>query len=429
MVASTAVTWEDTPGDEPAARRAAEIASLTGLRGFAALMVVLIHVSGRTEFPWLGLPTYGPVSLFVLSGFLLYRPWARWTLRVQDRPRLGTFLLRRAARIFPAYWVVLLVVLIVYAPERPTSTGGWLRAASLTWIYVADPLREAMLHTWSLGTELSWYLALPVMAWVTGQVARRATGTTALWIAVSMMSLSLPISAAWRWWASGADLAGALTYPFWLPTYLFCFAGGALVSLLAEGHGAGLVRLDGLRGFFSDSWGPLVLALAASLVATSTLGGPSGFVTVTFAEDQVRTGASALVAVLLLATVVFGSPASPLDRLLGTRWFVAIGRWSYGIYLWHLPVIVVMERDLTFPDGPLGLVWRLTWVLALSIPLAAATYAWVERPAIAWSRRPFGRSDDGRRVLGRAPAASSRSTAAQPSTPPPAASRNDSPAE
>ena len=48
--------WEDTPADEARARRAAEIASLTGLRGFAALMVVLIHTSGRTEFDWLGLP-------------------------------------------------------------------------------------------------------------------------------------------------------------------------------------------------------------------------------------------------------------------------------------------------------------------------------------------------------------------------------------
>ena len=313
MVASTAVTWEDTPGDEPAARRAAEIASLTGLRGFAALMVVLIHVSGAAPSSrGSGSRTYGPVSLFVLSGFLLYRPWARWTLRVQDRPRLGTFLLRRAARIFPAYWVVLLVVLIVYAPERPTSTGGWLRAASLTWIYVADPLREAMLHTWSLGTELSWYLALPVMAWVTGQVARRATGTTALWIAVSMISLSLPDQC-------GVALVGrreptwpaALTYPFWLPAYLFCFAAGALVSLLAEGHGVGTSSgLDGCRGFFSDPGGCWCWRSPPHWWRRRRSAGPRRVRHRDVCRAPAAHGSisAAAVAVLLLAAVVFASP-------------------------------------------------------------------------------------------------------------------------
>ena len=65
-----------------------------GSAGLAALLVVLIHTSGVTEFDWLGLPTYGPVSLFVISGFLLYRPWARWSLGQARRPDLGQFVLR-----------------------------------------------------------------------------------------------------------------------------------------------------------------------------------------------------------------------------------------------------------------------------------------------------------------------------------------------
>ena len=81
-------------------------------------------------------------------------------------------------------------------------------------------------------------------------------------------------------------------------------------------------------------------------------------------------------------------PDSPFSRLLSTTWFVAIG----PLVLRDLPVAPSPDRHhgeatSTFPDGSAGLVLRLVWILGLSIPLAAATYAWVERPAIRWSQR------------------------------------------
>lgn len=391
-------------------------------------MVVLMHTAGRTEFDWLGLPTYGPVSLFVISGFLLYRPWARWSLGLQERPALRAYLQRRATRIFPAYWVVLVVVALVIPAARPVDVGGWWRAVSLTWVYEVEPMREALLHTWSLATEVSWYVALPLMGGILGHVARRFSPTRAFWVCTIAISLAFPVSIGWRLWAAEADLAGQLTYPYWLPSFLFCFSGGAFVALLAEASRERIVRLRRLTSLVADPWAPLVIALALALIATSSFGGPSGFVPVTFSEEQVRSWSAACIAWLLLCVVVLGPPHVPLSRLLGTRWFGAIGRWSYGIYLWHVPVIVVLERDITFPDGPLGLVWRLAWVLALAIPLGAATYAWIERPTIAWSRRYSGGAGEGRRVLGPTPNASS-STATQPSTPAPAASRSTSPEE
>lgn len=420
--------WEDTPADEARARRDAEIASLTGLRGFAALMVVLIHTSGRTEFDWLGLPTYGPVSLFVISGFLLYRPWARWSLGLAGRPDLGTFVLKRATRIFPAYWLVLVVVAVVIPASRPADAGGWWRAFSLTWIYRVEPMREAMLHTWSLATEVSWYVALPVMGFLGGRLARRYSGITALWICVSFLALAVPLSIGWRLWTSEADLAGQLTYPYWLPSFLVCFAGGALVAVIAEAHRASLISIPGIRSFCADPWVPPVVTLCLALVATSSLGGPTGFVPVTFAEEQVRTWSSALIALLLLSVVVLGPNQVPTNRVLSTKWFVAVGRWSYGIYLWHVPVIVVLERDITFSDGPIGLLWRLTWVLGISIALGAVTYAWVERPTIEWARRLDLGSVARRCVLDRRET-TNKNTTAQPSVDTPAASRSTSPDE
>ncbi|HYJ27842.1 MAG TPA: acyltransferase [Nocardioides sp.] len=388
MVASTAVEWEDTPADEARARRAAEIASLTGLRGLAALLVVLIHTSGVTEFDWLGLPTYGPVSLFVISGFLLFRPWARWSLDLAGRPDLGQFVLRRATRIFPAYWVVLVVVSLVIPAARPVGAEGWWRAVTLTWIYEVEPMRDALLHTWSLATEVSWYVALPFLGATTGWLARRRQGATSLWICVVLLSLSVPVSIGWRLFTANADIRGQLIYPYWLPAFLYCFAAGALVALLAEAQRAGIVHLRRLGTFCADRWAPVVLAVALVALVTSPLGGPTGFVPVTFAEDQVRTSGSAAIACLLLCVVVFGPTHVPTNRFLSLRWMVAAGRWSYGIYLWHVPVLVVLQEEITFPDGVAGLVWRLVWVLGISVALGAATYAWVERPTMAWSRRP-----------------------------------------
>jgi peptidoglycan/LPS O-acetylase OafA/YrhL len=425
VAASTAVTWEETPRDEPAARRAVEIAGLTGLRGFAALMVVLIHTAVLTEYAWVGLPEYGPVSLFVLSGFLLYRPWARWGLGVADRPSVPEFARRRLARIFPAYLVVLVAVSVIYPPDRPEGLGDWVRAATLTWIYVPDDLRLSLFQTWSLGTELSWYVALPVLAGITGMLARRLTPRAGVVMTISLLCLSLPISAAWRWWVHVTDREAYLTYSFWLPAFLFCFAAGALVAHLTEAERAGAVSLARVRLFLTDRWALPVLALAVALIGTSSVAGPPGFEPVSYAEHQVRVVCATAVAVLLLVGVVLAPSTAPLTRILSTSWFGAVGRWSYGLYLWHLPVIVILDRDVAFAEGPLGLLLRLVMVLAIALPLGAATYVWVERPAIDWARRRYPRVRD-RKEPG---TSATTSTVNQPSEATPTAARSSTEAE
>lgn len=422
MAASTAVTAEDVPRDAPRAERSAQIASLTGLRGVSALMVVLIHVSVLTAYPWLGIPDYGPVSLFVLSGFLLYRPWARYALRRGPRPDVREFALRRVVRIFPAYLVVLLVVTSVYAPARPQGLGQWLRAATLTWIYQTGDFRAALQQTWSLGTELSWYVALPVMGVVGAAMARRAPPRRACALLAGLLLTAVPISVAWRWWVDVEELGRFFTYSYWLPGYLACFATGALVAVLDEGRRGGHLQLRRLHALSTDSWALLVLVASVALLGTSAWGGADGYATpISLGEHLLRAACATGVAALLLVGAVLGPARTPLNRALGSRWLQATGRWSYGIYLWHLPLIVVIDRDVAFGGGPAGLVWRLLLTLALAVPLGAATYAWVERPTLDWSRRRLVRA-------GRTPASATATTPSQPSSPSPRPSRSEPPA-
>jgi peptidoglycan/LPS O-acetylase OafA/YrhL len=382
-----ATSPEVPPGVHLTKDRSAQIAVLTGLRGFAALMVVLIHTSGRTDFPWLGIKSYGPISLFVLSGFLLYRPWARWSLRTGQRPSVHSFAVRRLSRIFPAYLVVLLVVTVVYPPSIPSGADGWVRALTLTGIYASDGLPEGLEQTWSLGTELSWYVALPVMGLTAAVAVRGRPPRQAFWLTLGMISLSLPVSAAWRWWVDVNDLGIHFTYSFWLPGFLFCFGCGAVVALLLEGYKEGLVSLPRLRAMAGHRGAIPAVALVAVGIGASSLAGPDLYLPATFSERQVRTVCAVVLAVALLVGAVFGDQRSVMNRLLSTRPAVAVGRWSYGIYLWHLPVIAVLYTDFVFPRGVPGLLLPLATVVVISLALSAATYAWVEQPAIAWSHR------------------------------------------
>lgn len=389
----------------------AQVAVLTGLRGFAALMVVLIHSAGRTDYPGFGVQTYGPVSLFVLSGFLLYRPWSTWAIGQGSRPSVRTFTRRRLYRIFPAYLVVLFAVAVLYPPSQANGWDGWFRAVTLTGIYASDGLRPGLEQTWSLGTELSWYVALPVMGLVVGLLARGRTPRVGFWLVAVALGLSIPVTAAWRWWVHVEDLGPRFTFSFWLPGFLVCFAVGAFVAHLLNGERAGLVSLRGLRAVVARLWPALLVLVVATAVTLSPLAGPDGYVPATFSERQVRFTCATVLAGTLLVAAATGPLTSPINKVLGSRWLGAVGRWSYGIYLWHLPVIVMLADDFRWRSGGWGFVLWLGTILAITVPLGAASWAWVERPAIARSRATRRPSRAGEESV---PAATDTTTSARP---------------
>lgn len=388
VAATSPEILKDSSAQQKRGGSTGHVDALTGLRGFAALVVVFVHGSGLTAYPWLGLHGYGPIALFVLSGFLLIQPFSRWMIGVAERPSIEKFVRRRLYRIFPAYLVVLCVTALILPMSRPLEADGWFRAFTLTNTYGADGLRPGMEHTWSLGTELTWYAALPLIAIAVGTVVRRWWPNRAVPVMVGAFILSLAITVVWRWFITYHvhDFGKQLMFPLWLPGFLACFVGGALLAhtVIAARNDRGSMKA--LRWFASKSWLVLGVAIGSALLGNSHLGGPWTFEPASFQEVSIRTAACTITALALLAGVAAGDDNSLVNRIFSVRWLVATGRWSYGIYLWHMPAMLLLAREVQIHQGPFGLVVWLAMLLAVAIPLGALTYAFVERPAIAWSK-------------------------------------------
>src|SRR5207248_2912751 len=168
--------------------RAQRNAKFDGIRGLCALGVLLFHVSfhsGVMGFFWntgdgfLGAITYNlNVSLppfLVMSGLLLYRPFARAIMTDKPRPSAKTFLVRRGMRILPAYWI-LCAVAIPLLNSYP-GEGFWAKVRPFLLIHTFWPKSDeisGMSTTWFVTTEFTFYLLLPVFAWAIARYARRA---------------------------------------------------------------------------------------------------------------------------------------------------------------------------------------------------------------------------------------------------------------
>ena len=114
---------------------------------------------------------FGGLLVFLLSGFLLYRPWARAAMVAGEGPAVGGYALRRAARILPAYWLMVAFTLLLLPEIQPVRWQAWPVHLGLLHIYVPGFTLEGLTQTWSLATEVAFYLLLPLLAWLAGRQA------------------------------------------------------------------------------------------------------------------------------------------------------------------------------------------------------------------------------------------------------------------
>ena len=347
------------------------VASLTGIRAVAALLVVLTHAAYTTgKYPqgYVGLVysrmEIGVPIFFVLSGFLLFSPWVRAAAGGQQPPSVRRYAWHRVRRIMPAYVVTVVAAYLVYhfrtaGPNPGHTWEGLFRNLTLTQIYTDDYLysflHQGMTQMWSLAVEVAFYALLPVLAYLLLVVLCRRRWRPRLLLS-GLVVLAL-VSPAWLalvhsvdWLPDGARL--------WLPGYLAWFVGGMALAVLQP---------MGVRGYALVC---VPLALVCYFIASTPIAGEPTTSPAELRDAVVKTAFYAVIATLVVAPLALGGKGL-YARLLASRPMVFLGEISYEIFLIHLILMeLVMVEIVRYPIYTGSVWWLFAITMVVTIPLA-----------------------------------------------------------
>lgn len=389
----------DLPTEPIAPRRPPRFAGFDGLRAIAAGTVVGVHtafVSGLTiRRPGVGIYTsrleIGVAVFFLISGFLLYRPFAVAHLAAGPRPRMVAFWLRRLLRIIPAYWAALFVTTSIIH-TNVIGPEGWRAYAShylFAQIYFPSQVFKGISQAWTLCVEMSFYLMLPLYAALVGRRRTKISPRRRLVKEMIGLGALVAISLAWRFWVLSYQVGHAALFklmPTWLPADFDLFALGMLLAVLsAWSHQHDHTPLWMSRWWFP--WASWALA-GVSFVAVSHLGISTSVIYLRTYLDIARQSLYGLFSFFLLLPAIFGPERRGVIRKFLCSWPMAsLGAISYGVYLWHQSLIAELQRHYKSWFG-MKLFFNVPFwpmfgeILGAAVVVATVSYFIVEKPAL-----------------------------------------------
>jgi peptidoglycan/LPS O-acetylase OafA/YrhL len=323
------------------------IAELDGLRGIAAVLIIVYHLLGaRPDGLWVAVDVF-----FVLSGYLItsivLEHGSSWRF-------LMPFYLRRGLRIWPIYYLVVLLAALTWQGELSTI-AQYLTYTQQTPHYWGAEMAEwpAINHTWTLAIEEQFYLIWPPLLLLAGR-----QWTIPLAIVVALLSIQAKMAGADWWTLLGRSDGFAL--------------GGLLAAICADADHASARKRAGILAI---AFAGIAIILVTGLAMTNRLTGSVGPVAIGTRTTIASLGSFALVAAVLC------NQGHPTLRILRCRPLVYLGTISYGLYLYHCPIFecsaALCER------------WSIVrspavWLLQLSLTLAIAvmSWHWIEKPIL-----------------------------------------------
>ncbi len=397
----------DTAADPPGGLGSASgsrFAGLDGMRALAAIGVLVCHVALHVGFSphnrfghYFARLDVGVAVFFVLSGFLLYRPFVARRMDGRPRPPTRDYLRNRFLRIFPAYWLALTilgVVLDVRHRNDIQSFWDFVRYYGLLQSYSNSSTLGGLQQAWTLTNEVAFYLVLPLWALGVAAVARRVRRSWT--VAVEFAALAAA--------GAGALFFNYLIHTFgnddvttgtfdarlhWLPANFHLFVPGMALAVALEWsrrRDRPLAVLELPRRHPVVCWA----AAAACFWVVATQIGLRGVDVGPTAPGQAVAKELLYAAVGFLLVLPVALAGATLPRVLswlGSRPVVVLGLLSYGIYLWHEGVTDIYREIFDVPIFTGSFPKALAFTFAGSVALAALSYVVVERPALALKDR------------------------------------------
>jgi peptidoglycan/LPS O-acetylase OafA/YrhL len=381
-----------TPGSTRAL--SGRIPALDSMRAIAATAIVLAHVTFATGLigqsfwgGWFSRLEGFVNFFFVLSGFVLFRPFAAARAAGTARPSIKVHLIRRIMRIAPPYWALMVVSFLFVVDEIP-DVVTWVKHLTFTQFYPSGPLLAGIGPAWTLTVEMAFYVALPFVAMAV--LGRRWRPR----LTVALLGIGgLGISIGWLSQIRPGRLS-VYIHPIWFPSYAACFAAGMVLAtvVVALRTGTAPRRWAVLDQIGSAPWACWAVALGLLGICTTPAAGPLGGIGLpTTGELVIRQMLFLAVSVCLLLPIVFG-PETSLDRMLSHPTLRWVGTVSLGLFLWHVVVIDAIDAIQGPPLWGGETLFIFATTMALGLGLAALSYYLIERPSQRLAQRARHRS-------------------------------------